>query len=83
MNKDKYYSFDTILVERERYVKELWEAYSKIIGSVSHPWRYLMGKYSRPKMVPIRRVVRAPRYKSYKYTPRLSIRYVVTDPSGT
>lgn len=83
-NKDNEYSFDTTLYEREKYVKEVWEVYNSIISSVSHTgWGHLLTESFKPKMVPIQKVVRAPKFTSYIYTPPSNkVHYFVTDKSG-
>lgn len=81
--KNPEYSFDMTLIERERYVKTLWECYNHICDSVKDEgWFKYLKDYLKPKMIPIQRVVRAPKFKSYKYTPRQYIRYCVTDPTS-
>lgn len=75
------YSFNTTLVERERYVKELWTTYRQIIDSIKHTsWARFLEESFKPTMVPIQRVVRAPIFKTYRYTPpNNKIHYFVTD----
>lgn len=77
------YSFETTLVERERYVKELWKTYETIISSIHAPgWIHYLKEYFKPTMIPIQRVVRAPRFKSYSYHPPQKIYYVKMDKTG-
>lgn len=72
-----------ILVERERLAKELWRQYDEIRNSLKSPsWVNFMNDYWKPKMVPIQRVIRAPKFKSYVYTPRAQITYIVADPEN-
>lgn len=71
------------LFERERYVKKLWEIYNQIISSLKHlSWFEYVKEYYKPKMVPIQRVVEAPKIKAYNYIPEPQIRYFVTDPAS-
>lgn len=81
--KDVGFSFETTLVERERYVKELWKTYEMIISTVHAPgWTNYLKEIYKPTMIPIQRVVRAPRFKSYRYQPPQKIYYVKTDKTG-
>lgn len=41
-----------------------------------------MKDHRKPKVVPIQRVIRAPKFKSYVYIPRAQITYIVTDPEN-
>lgn len=79
---DNNYSFKTTLVERERYVKELWKVYHQICDSVNDSgWFKYFKDYFKPKMIPIQRVVKAPKIKSFRYNPPLQAYYIKTDRS--
>lgn len=73
-----------ILEKREKLATQLWQTYNSILNSLkSKEWKSLLEEYFKPDMIPIQRVIRAPKIKCSKYNSPNQIHYVVLDLSGS